>query len=191
VSSLNGTQVVATLAVSMAISFDRDGLERSGFVGFVPVRQLREECYASVPRKIEGQFVGGIYLAWRDTSEPPRFLARNPGGPYRRDPTLPIAELKDRWVPGSQVIYIGKADATPAGNCLRTRVRAYLRYGASHRIAHEGGFPTWQLADSADLLIAWRVLTPDTPPLVVERAMRAAHRATYGKVPFANSVLVP
>jgi hypothetical protein len=183
--------MVATLAVSMAISFDRDGLDRSGFDGFVPVQQLREERYASVPRKIEGQFVGGIYLAWRGTIEPPAFLARNPGGPYRRNPTLPIDELLDRWVPGSRVIYIGKADATAAGNCLRTRVRAYLRYGAGHRIGHEGGFPTWQLADSADLLIAWRVVPSDVQPIDVERAMRAAHRATYGKVPFANSVLVP
>jgi hypothetical protein len=172
-------------------SFDRTGLEASGFVGFVPVSQLREERYASVPRKIDGRFVGGIYLAWRGTIVPPHFLARNPGGPYRRDPTLPIDELEDRWVPGSQVIYIGKTDATPAGNCLHKRVRAYLRYGAGHRIGHEGGFPTWQLADSADLLIAWRVLTPDTRPLGVEQAMRAAHRAIYGKVPFANSAQVP
>ena len=75
-------------------------------------------------------------MAFRTGTGPPRFRRVNPAGTWRGDPTLPLAELRRRWVEGSRVVYIGKADLTDSGNSLRKRVSAYLRFGAGTNARH-------------------------------------------------------
>jgi len=167
--------------------FTRVDLERLGFVGFVRVSDLRRlRPYAAVvPRNAVG-----VYLAYRDSDRPVSFLRKNPAGQWRGDPTLALADLRRRWVPDSRVIYIGKADKpTPIStNSLRTRVTAYLRFGAGANARHSGGYPAWQLRDATELLIAWLDVKPPRRPALVEEGLRRDHFARFGALPFANSV---
>ena len=169
----------------MSVDFSRAGLEAIGFKGFVLVAALRAASPRAWPVPADE---GGIYIAYRDSTRPPRFRRLNPAGTWRGDPTLPVAELRRRWVDPSSVVYIGKADLTTRGNHLRKRVRAYLRFGAGHNARHSGGYPTWQLQNSERVLIAWCVVKPPRLPSTFERQLLDAHVARFDALPFANSV---
>lgn len=167
-------------------SFSLVALKAYGFVGFLPVAALRGRRYRGAPRRGDDRrSLGGVYLAYRPSSALPQFLAVNPCGRWRGDLSKPVNVLRERWVPRSHVVYVGKADPTEAGNSLHTRVRTYLRFGEGHNARHAGGYRTWQLADSQDLLVAWKVIEAE-PPLAVEARLLAAHAARYGRLPFAN-----
>jgi hypothetical protein len=166
--------------------FSRADLERLGFVGFVRVKDLRglRPYAAALPRD-----AAGVYVAYRDSNRPVSFLRVSPAGQWRGDLTLPLADLRRRWVRDSRVVYIGKADrpTSTSTNSLRRRLAAFLRYGAGSNARHSGGYPTWQLRDSADLLIAWcAIKRPDTPG-GLECDLLDAHIARFEALPFANS----
>lgn len=167
--------------------FSQADLERLGFAGFVRVKELRGQrpCAAALPRD-----AAGVYIAYRESDRPVSFVRASPAGQWRGDLTLPLADLRGRWVADSRVVYIGKADRpTPhSTNSLRQRVSAYLRFGAGASARHSGGYPTWQLRDSADLLIAWCVVKRPRSPLRFECELLEAHVARFGALPFANSV---
>ena len=167
--------------------FSRADLERLGFVGFKSVKELRGQrpCAEALPK--DGV---GVYIAYRASDRPVSFLRASPAGQWRGDPTLPLADLRRRWIPDSRVVYIGKAERPKATstNSLRRRVSAYLRFGAGSNARHSGGYPTWQLRDSADLLIAWCEFRRPRSPARFERHLLDAHVARFGGLPFANSV---
>jgi hypothetical protein len=94
----------------------------------------------------------------------------------RRDPTVSREALDANWVDEANVIYIGKADHQR----LRDRLNKYRDMGARDAGRHWGGRLIWQLADSADLLIADKSLTPSTVPRAVEKQMISAFKGTYG-----------
>lgn len=154
------------------------GFDLTGFEGFVRVAELPDAPVLTG---------SGVYVVVRPTGEPPVFLPTSPAGWCRgpdRDPALPAAELVDAWVPGEPVLYIGKANAGPSGRRgLRRRLSEYRRHGAGQLARHWGGRMIWQLADSAELLVAWRLADQ---PRVVERSMIAKFTALHGKRPFAN-----
>jgi hypothetical protein len=166
--------------------FARADLEQMGFVGFVTVRALRSKHpYAGdVPDDCVG-----VYVAYRESDRPVSFLRASPAGRWRGDPTLPTAALHKRWVPASRIVYIGRAERlNPTSvNSLHKRVTAYLRFGAGSNARHSGGYPTWQLRDSADLLIAWHA-TRVGDSAALESALIDAHLARFGALPFGNSV---
>jgi hypothetical protein len=166
--------------------FTRVELEQIGFSGFVRVRDLRgSRPYAAA---VPNEHVG-VYIAFRESDRPVSFLRDSPAGRWRGDPTLPIHDLRGRWVPDSRVVYIGRAERPrpTSTNSLRKRVGAYLKFGAGSNARHSGGYPTWQLRDSADLLIAWSV-TRIGEAARLEGALIDAHLARFGALPFANSV---
>ena len=148
--------------------FSRSDLDRFGFVGFRSVKDLRAQrpCAADLPAD-----AAGVYLAYRESDRAVSFLRKSPAGQWRGDLSLPLFDLRARWIADSRVVYIGKADRpTPAStNSLRTRVSAYLRFGAGSNARHAGGYPTWQLRDSASLLIAWCVVARPGVALQLER----------------------
>lgn len=154
--------------------FSRAALTRDGFVGWLTFDQLRAEKLAQVSSE------GGVYVILRKSGGPPKFLKQNPGGWFKgEDPSLTRAKLKANWVDGAKVVYIGKA------NALRRRLDDFARFGAGAPIGHWGGRLIWQLADPADLLVAWKP-TPDEDPRAVESRLIADFRSAYGKPPFAN-----
>lgn len=155
-----------------ALGLTRESLKADGFVGWVPFKQMRNQD--SVPR------TGGIYVIARTSTGDPKFLEANPGGRFKRkDPTVPEEVLRANWVAGAEVVYIGKADE------LRRRLRQFADFGAGEPVDHWGGRLIWQLAESKNLLVAWKE-TPDDAPVRAEAALIADFRGLYGKRPFAN-----
>jgi hypothetical protein len=155
----------------------REALERTGFVGWHP--------FSDLPGRLRsiGRDAGGVYVVYRESLQMPEWLDWSPAGTWRGDPTVPREVLVANWVKGANVINIGKAKHGQ----LRTRLGAYCSFGAGGKGRHYGGRLIWQLKDSADLLVAWLVITDLViNPREVERDMIDTFRVAYGKRPFAN-----
>lgn len=164
------------------MEFTTRALRRQGFTGFVRAETLLDQRERDVIPKCDG-----IYVAVYDGPDPPSFVRVSPAGWWKgRNPTLPLDDLRARWVPRATVVYVGKANRTPK-NDLRERVRKLVRYGAGSVIGHEGGRAIWQLhADS--LRIAWRETAGGDIPRLEERRLIDGFRDRYGALPFGNAI---
>lgn len=153
-------------------------IDLSGFTGWVPFAALPNADIPTGP---------GVYVVVRPTDDPPKFLDVSPAGHFKgKDPTVPVAELQQLWVPGTRIVYIGKANLGSAGRRgLRKRLDEFRRSGAGEPVGHSGGRRIWQLADHADLLVGWRV-TDDAEAAAIETEMIVRFRAHHGLRPFAN-----
>ena len=150
-----------------------ENYRKDGFTGFVPVSKLRSTA-SLLPDS------GGVYIVVRESDNSPEFLANGTGGFFKgKNPNEGLEELESNYVAGSKVVYIGKATS------LKKRVGQLLRFGAGSAVGHWGGRYLWQLADSDNLLIAWKT-TPTTDPRAVEIKMLEEFVSRHGKLPFAN-----
>ena len=117
----------------------------------------------------------GVYTLFRESEDPPVFLARSPAGRHNgKDPTEDVNILRSKWVDTAQVIYIGKADlrwgrGPRPSTDLRKRVDNYVRHGRGRNAGHWGGRYARQVADSADLEVAWMVTQGD--PRAMEKRL--------------------
>jgi hypothetical protein len=151
----------------------RRALESQGFIGW-----LRFDELGSVNSPVLRE--PGVYVVVQEEGSSPAFLDSNPGGRFKgKDPSVDAATLTERWVPGAEVVYIGKA------NDLRRRLGQLRRFGRGDPVGHWGGRLIWQLAHSTELLVAW-LPTPDRDPRTVERELIEGFRSTFGTRPFAN-----
>lgn len=160
------------------IEWTEAGLRLAGFVGFRRFADLEQSPAPSGP---------GVYVILRTSTSTPRFLAANPSARRQgRDPSHPAELLAARWLPATPVIYIGKAGLGASGRRgLQKRLREFARHGMGKRWGHSGGEWIWQLADAADLVVAW-METPTEDPESVETALIDDFATTYGRLPFAN-----
>lgn len=150
-----------------------ENYRKDGFTGFVPVSKLRSTASLLSDS-------GGVYIVVRDSDNSPEFLATGTGGFFKgKNPNVGLEELESNYVAGSKVVYIGKATS------LKKRVGQLLRFGAGSAVGHWGGRYLWQLADSDNLLIAWKT-TPSTDPRAEEIKMLEEFVSRHGKLPFAN-----
>lgn len=150
-----------------------ENYKKDGFTGFVPASELRGNTNA-IP---EGS---GVYIVVRESDKAPMFLAEGTGGFFKgKNPNVSIEELKTNYLADSKVLYIGKATS------LKKRVGQLLRFGAGSAVGHWGGRYLWQLADSDNLLIAWKP-TPTIDPRAEEVRMFEEYVSSHGRLPFAN-----
>jgi len=160
-----------------------ESLRADRFTGFVSIRELRARKLAPVPG---GSGDVGVYVVLRTEIGVPSFLEASSGGCFKgRDPNVALDELRAKWVPNSQIIYIGKAGGTNKSATLRSRLRQYLDFGAGRAVGHWGGRYIWHLPDSQNLVICWK-LTPDAVPRAVEQQMIQEFTTAFGARPFAN-----
>ena len=163
------------------MNWTRDDLAAAGFNGFVTFSELPD---ADIPA------AAGVYVVVRAEASPPRFLQANPAGRFKgKDPSVEMDMLNAAWITASPVLYIGKASAGRTGRRgLRKRLDEYRRHGAGQAIGHWGGRYIWQLAESSDLLVAWKETGP-TEAEDVESQLITEFVNHFGARPFANRKL--
>jgi len=154
-------------------------------VGWRTWRELRSSELADVPCK------PGAYVVFRPSKAHPRFIHPSPAGWFKaQDPSVSIERLKDEWVPGAHVVYIGKAAFRRRRKlieALRERLGEFARFGAGEAIGHKGGRLIWQLADSDELLVAWQEVTWGEDARGYEKRLLCRFGALHGgRRPFAN-----
>lgn len=124
---------------------------------------------------------GGAYVVLRTSAETPTFLDQSSGGHFKgEDPTVAVAVLEEKWVPGAQVVYIGNSGD------LRRRIGAYCAFGAGRPVGHWGGRYIWQLADCGDLRVVWRRCVEGQTPDELEALLIGRFKERNGRLPFAN-----
>jgi hypothetical protein len=155
-------------------------LKRSGFEGFVSVRELNGGALVEVPT------VAGVYCVVHKFDARPEFLTISKGGQFKgKDPTVSIPELKYNWVDGSSILYFGKAGGPNSKAHLQKRIKSYLRFGNGEPVSHYGGRLIWQIVETDQLMFCWR---DEKFPRDVERELIADFLDQFGKRPFANLV---
>jgi hypothetical protein len=157
-----------------------DDVRRGGFVGEVAVSALQASRCRDVPDE------PGVYLVLRPDASSPDFLPEGTGGRSKgKDPDVEVACLQRKWVEGAVVLNIGKAGGPDVAETLKDRLNKYMRFGQRKSSGHSGGRYIWQLRDSGDLLVCWKV-TGKAVPEDVEKGLISEFERKYGKLPFAN-----
>lgn len=156
----------------------KSGLEVDGLAPWAKFAEL-ESVLPSIPVA-----AAGVYVVLRDRTSHPDWRVPSPVGvTWRGDPTVSLEALEANWVAGASVVYIGKAKQRQ----LRSRLRAYLRFGEGRGGRHWGGRLVWQLDAPWELKVAWRI-EAHRDALDVERDLLAAFRIAHGgRPPFANN----
>jgi hypothetical protein len=159
--------------------WSREALAEGDFVGFVPFSELPAAEVPAAP---------GVYAVLRLSDAPPTFLEASPAGRLKgKDPSVAPASLAKKWLNGPQVLYIGKATRTSAGpRGLQKRLDDFRRFGAGEPVNHPGGRYLWQLADAADLVVAWNATATSEDAATLEARMLRDFTEWYNALPFAN-----
>lgn len=156
-------------------------LENLGFKGFIAVKDLQKDT-SVIPR------TNGVYAVVRLCKSHPTFLANGTGGFFKdRNPNVDILTLEDKWVDGTEILYIGKAGGGTSSSTLYKRIKQYLDFGNGKKVGHWGGRYIWQLKDSADLCFCWKETPTGSLPREEETGLITIFKESHeGKLPFAN-----
>ena len=154
---------------------DIEKLKEQGCCGFVTVEKLTNDLDI-VPR------CSGVYYILRTSTSMPSFLKVGSGGHYKdKNPNVEIAELKNNWVEGTQILYIGKATS------LYKRLKQYMEFGQGEPVGHWGGRFIWQLEDAKDLTVCWNTcLTAEAAGTTESSLINKFKKEHNGMRPFAN-----
>ncbi len=175
-----GASSVATITNSRGgkpMDFTRQGLSDTGFSGFFTIAKLRRGRLREVPTG------PGVYIVLREAVERPAFLDTSIGGWFNGDPTVPRVKLQEKWVLGTPVIYIGKSDGKKG---LQRRLKDFLNFGAGQPVGHWGGRYTWQVENSEQFVIAWKLTRSGQTGRDMEVEFFNEFEQAYGRLPFAN-----
>ena len=164
--------------------FTKDSLEKEGFEGFISIKSLKDTNCKDVPEE-RGVYVVIFPLTYVNSTEE-LFSEKGTGGHFKNiNPNVLISELKAKWIPNCQVIYIGQAGGKNPSRTLRKRLNQYMKFGCRKPVSHWGGRFIWQIKNVDDCLIGWKKL-PNENPYVVESKMIDDFCKVYNKRPFAN-----
>lgn len=155
-------------------------LKGNGFQGFVKIKDLQNnKCNYVINSP-------GVYLVLFPNDQNPIFLEENIGGHFKgRNPTVPKNILEDKWVDSTKVIYIGQAGGGKSKATLQKRLWQYMRFGKGEPVGHWGGRYIWQLSNSDELIICWKIIINEDSKRV-ESELIENFKYKFGKRPFAN-----
>ena len=158
------------------MSFSIDGLRQYGFVGFVPFRTWDRSMVGT-------QDAEGVYAIVR-SGKLPTFLDEDGSKPRSR--SWSRAEVAARWVSGAEIVYIGQAPLrTNQRDGVAKRLDEFHSHGYRTGKSHYGGRLLWQLSDSDDLVVAWKMVPVGMAGLI-ESGLILGFVEEYGRRPFAN-----
>ena len=157
----------------------------AGFTGFVTVGECIKNGLPSDPSLNQC----GVYLVCDLSGSVPALIppdkareSGNVGKPW------PVSRLKEKWVVGAEVLYIGLAGAR-SSRSLRERLRDLIRHASGDTTdhgPHRGGEILWQLRGYEQLLVCWRPTETPPAPRRLERSLIASFENSLGALPFAN-----
>ena len=108
------------------MSLSRSELDERGYEGFVSFTDLRSGALSEVPQ------TAGSYAVLTEGTKP-EFIEVSRGGYFKgKDPSVKINALREKWVHGASVVYIGKAEN------MQRRLREFCRFGAGAAIGPPG-----------------------------------------------------
>lgn len=158
---------------------DLNDLRKAGFTGFITIEELKTST-KDVPQQ------AGVYLVLRDIESEPEFLDINPAGlPDGKKPTQEVTKLKKKWVEGARILYIGKSGGSNKKATLRSRINQFVQFGLGLSDQHWGGRYVWQLKDSHQLLLCWKI-TGENDPIETKQSLMNEFQEQHGTKPFAN-----
>ena len=142
------------------MKWTQDALIDAGFAGFVRFSELPTAQVPTDP---------GVYVVIRTAEADPEFLQTSLAGWFKgKDPSVPVSMLEAAWVPGSSVVYLGKANGGATGRRgLRKRLDEYRRHGAGEPVGHwadatSGSSPTTRSWSSGGSPPRTRTLAPSS-----------------------------
>ncbi len=163
---------LASVSRETGVTGPARALAPSDATGHATVRDLLGASSLPIPPS------PGIYIIKRTAKGKPTFRMVGTGGRFGgRDPNVAVSVLTAKWVPGAEIVYVGRASV------LHDRVALLLAFGTGKPVAHWGGRYLWQLEDALDLRVEWRA---DVSPATAEAREIAAFVARWGALPFAN-----
>ncbi|QGQ95664.1 hypothetical protein EHS13_12605 [Paenibacillus psychroresistens] len=149
----------------------------------IPLQVLSvDKAYDLIPKE------KGVYIILRDSSEPVVFLEESVGGHFKnQDPTVSIKVLSKKWIPDTEILYIGQCGSGISKGTLRSRIKQYMDFGNGKPVGHWGGRYIWQISDHKDLFIVFKAVPDDEDPREVEQELIYRFMKVYGDLPFANT----
>lgn len=169
-------------------SLTKSDLIAQGFSGFTTICELQR----NIPRS-EELSLRGVYAVVCSPTYKPSFI--DPDKVRRnRSVIMPwsLEKLKKKWVPGVEVLYVGKASGSGAEkHTLRKRLTELVRHSMGKTTAHgphKGGEILWQLRGYNDFEVGF--LPTDQPEKEEERLI-GLFLSNTGKLPFANRIPIP
>lgn len=156
---------------------DIQRLKNYGFEGFMTIKELREiHQHSQLPVPAQG----GVYASLRLSNNEPQFFTTGTGGAYqKKDPNMPIATLKRKWVDNTSIMYIGETSN------LQDRISLYLNFGNGEPVRHWGGRYVWQLKDVNDMVVCWKI-APNEHSDIKKMMLNKFKEEHNGSKPFAN-----
>lgn len=165
-------------------------LSRYGGRDFITVSEFLADSRSALSKVPSAP---GIYfVTTMHPAEPDSFLEVGTGGYFKgENPNVSISELRQKWVDGASILYIGRAGGTEPGGrkykaTLQKRLEQLLKFGSGKNIGHRGGKYLWQCEDSEDFQIHWYATSKNENPVQLERQLINAFSENYGRLPFAN-----
>jgi len=150
-------------------------IKANGFKGFEKIFDIIKDS-SILPNG------AGVYFVIYPYRDNPEFSEKGTGGCYKgKNPNVSTKLLKCLWLRNSKVIYIGKADN------LKHRIEKYIKFGQGQNVDHYGGRLIWQIKNSDDLILCWK-LTPENKPREVEKELIFEFEEHYKRKPFANLI---
>ncbi len=138
----------------------------------------------------------GVYMVFTPAGFTPDFLPKSIARPRKGKPaTISVELLRNKhWVPGSRVIYIGKAGGKN-NSTIRSRLKQFIDSADGRKAinTHWGGRFIWQLGNINACSFAVLPLPPEHDPAAIEGMLLRKFDAFFNAdkiqrriLPFAN-----
>ena len=94
------------------------------------------------------------------------------------------ADMPERWVKDTDIIYIGRAGGSDIIKNLPDRIKLLIRHSLGKTTLHRGGQDIWLLEQDGSFLLYWKGC--DDPKTMERNLLEEFKIQHHGKLPFGN-----